>query len=275
MLERELASAPQLPVHSVWLEFGEVHKIHKESALQVFMDSALDLDYTASHDRMLRVQGFSIGGDNWDRLKALSLGASCPSPNTFHLGSLYATLVSINLDTVTLVVVQCTSLKNRSELVYQAPRDEVHLLNSVYEVGGQILLLMPFISSNQAISWVWNTAQRYVGLNTIKAKPQKVPMTNRAHHLNFHVNGSIIYPLDATDYSEAPMDDPTLEVLIASSRSTDKTWLLSETTLTQIQRQLEQRLDPMDRNGAILHGRIPIFGTVHQASCLIKQKILV
>ena len=266
VLESEIASARQFPLHSVWLEFGEGRKIHKKSALRVFMDSALDLDYPASHDRMLRVRGFSIGGDNWDRSKALSLGASRPSLNTFRLGSLYATLVSINLNTVTLVIVQCTSLKNGSELVYQAPRDEVHLLNSAYKVGDQILSLVPFITSDQAISWVWNTAQRYVGLNTSKAKPQKVPTTTRAHHLNFHVNGSIIYPLYTTDYSEAPMDDPTLEDLAASSRSTDNTWLLSETTLTRIQRQLEQRLDPMDRNGATLHGRIPIFGTVRQGS---------
>ncbi|KAJ7635909.1 hypothetical protein B0H17DRAFT_961339, partial [Mycena rosella] len=53
--------------HSIWInldEYGQ-KKAHKKTTLRVFMDPTMDIDNAKSHDRLLRIRYFSIGGDNW------------------------------------------------------------------------------------------------------------------------------------------------------------------------------------------------------------------
>lgn len=183
--------------HCIWKELEGGKPAHKKTILRIFMDPALDVDYNKSHDRLLRVRYFSIGGDNCDRSKSTPYPRSgSTGDNLFALGSLYATLVCINTDRVCVAILKCTSLKSASQYLEEAPVDEIALPESKYDISGQIFSLIPVPADSlnaSTISWIWNS--HYVALNTAKARSTKQTSTARLHHLSFAVNGRLVYPL--------------------------------------------------------------------------------
>jgi len=52
--------------HSVWMVLEGNTPGHKKTVLHLFMDPLLNVDYNKSHDCLLHVHYFSIGGDSWD-----------------------------------------------------------------------------------------------------------------------------------------------------------------------------------------------------------------
>jgi hypothetical protein len=128
---------------------GKEHKIFKKSALRILLEPSSDVDYHKSHDRLIRVRTFgsSIGdhSNSWE-VKNSNLRHLLPDNKIFALGSLFATLISTDGDGVSLSILQCTSIKIASHLVESAPVDEISLSNSAYDIGGQILELVPFRS---------------------------------------------------------------------------------------------------------------------------------
>jgi hypothetical protein len=141
--------------HSVWIELKEGKRAHKKTILRVFMDAGYDVDHNRSHDRLLRIRYFSIGGDNLDRLKpqihsGLQVGV-------FRLGSLFATLVCVNQTCIAVAILQCTLLKSGSQYIDCAPVDELSLPKSSYEISGQILYLVPYVTKAEASGFVCRT----------------------------------------------------------------------------------------------------------------------
>jgi hypothetical protein len=173
--DTEILNVQRQVEHSVWMDLDQGKPGHKKTILRLFMDPALDIDYNKSHDRLLRVRYFSIGGhgDKWDRLKSLSSAydsdrTATANANLFHLGSLYATLICTD-NKVCVAVLQCTSMKSASQYLDRAPIDEIMLLNSAYDITGQILSLLP--AQGAELSWVWNT--EIVALNAVKSTPRQ------------------------------------------------------------------------------------------------------
>jgi hypothetical protein len=84
--DAEMEAQQQAESHSIWMDLEEGKPGHKKIILRLFMDPALDLDYNKSHDRLLRVRYFSIGGhsDKWDHSKALSSTYGVPSISLCH-----------------------------------------------------------------------------------------------------------------------------------------------------------------------------------------------
>ena len=52
--------------HSVWMALEGGKPGHKKTILHLFIDLSLDIDYNKSHDCLLHVCYFSIGGDSFD-----------------------------------------------------------------------------------------------------------------------------------------------------------------------------------------------------------------
>ena len=128
-------------LYSIWMGLEEGRPpVRKNTALRLAMDPTLDIDYGSSHDRLLRVRTFSIGGDHWDRSKLQIYQPS--SGDLFTLESLYATAICIE-QKVSIAILQCTSLKSASQYLDCAPLEEIPLPRSNYDVSGQILPLRP------------------------------------------------------------------------------------------------------------------------------------
>jgi hypothetical protein len=264
-LERARSETTDQPP-STWMELDGGKPGHKKTILRLFMDPSLDVDYNKSHDRLLRVRYFSIGGDSWDRSKpsnVLSGHTSPSSSSTFGLGSLYATLVCIDQKRVCVAVLQCTSLKSASQCIDHAPADEIALPDSKYDVSGQILSLVPVslrVDSLQGVStsessWIWNS--NYVALNTAKSRTTQPTSITRLYHLSIPVNGRLVYPLPPTKYMSTLTD--TLHLAPGLMPNTmEKTWVIMETDLRDIESLLHQRA--RDNEDAL--SKIPLFGSV-------------
>ncbi|KAJ7817226.1 hypothetical protein B0H13DRAFT_1923062 [Mycena leptocephala] len=148
--------------HSIWinLDGDERKKVHKKSILRTFMGPTLDIANAKSHDRLLRIRCFSDGGDHSDRA-ASKLHSNIKDEHLLKLHGLFATLVAFDISKVVLTVLQCTVIKitNKSPPVYldAAPIAEIALPDSRYEVTGQVLSLVPFMSSSRTLDWAWTT----------------------------------------------------------------------------------------------------------------------
>lgn len=255
-LEAERASSQCQPFYSSWMDV-EGRIVHKKSVLRCYFDRSLNVDYNKSHDRLLRIRCFSIGGDSWDRAKP-RIHAGLSGDEVFKLGSLFATLVSVNHNSVALAILQCTLLKSGSELLSCAPLDEIALPDSPYEVSGQILSFLPIIrkSNNdpQAItlSWVWNS--RYVALNSASKSRQKQTQSTSLHHLNIVVNGSLTYPLHSSQF----MSVPTPQLDQALQEEVGNTWQVDENDMCRMELSLRRKIEDDDD----LRLKIPVFGVV-------------
>jgi hypothetical protein len=255
-----LDNSELLQARSIWMKLEGGKLAHKKTILRIFMDSTSDVDYHISHDCILRVRYFSIGGDNWDRSKLNLYGLL--SNGLFCLGSLYATFICIDWNQVSLAILQCTSLKSSAQYIDRVPIVEIFLPDSAYEVSGQILSLLPIfleqeIPDSPIVSWAWNF--QFVALDTAKSRPQKqpqAPIPTRLHHLSFSVNGRLIYPLRSADFKSIQIDKlPPLQGM-AQDSSMDATWVITETTIREIEAQLIQHM----HNDEGARSKIPLFG---------------
>ncbi|KAI5825312.1 hypothetical protein K523DRAFT_356091 [Schizophyllum commune Tattone D] len=80
--------------HSVWMKLDDAgRERHKASILREVFDLTHDIDYHRTHDRILRIRCFSIGGDCWDRTVGMKHGKDLASKDRFEIGDLFATLI--------------------------------------------------------------------------------------------------------------------------------------------------------------------------------------
>jgi hypothetical protein len=228
--------------------------------LRLFTDPTLDIDYGASHDRLLRVRYFSIGGDHrncdsklqaQDRTHRAAIGSN----DLFTLGSLYATAVCIE-QKVCIAILQCTSIKCASQYLDQASLNEICLPDSTYDISGQILSLQPIFLEHQNIQtmmWVWNT--KYVSLESAKSRVAQTSAI-RIRHLSFAVNGSITLPLHSHQFKSIPVHD--LPTDLTQDIMVDKTWIITAKDLETIKLDLLRRLqeDENIRSKITLYGRV-------------------
>lgn len=268
-LEEERRVAEDEP-HSIWMDLGDGKKGHKKTILRIFMDPSLDVDYNRSHDRLLRVRYFSIGGDGWDRSKSTGYSTESASANLFNLESLYATLICVEKTKICVGILRCVALKLSSQHLDRAPADEICLPDSNYEVSGQILSLIPFTcdtnnsdstQSGSTISWAWNAD--FVSLNTTKStssrtrQPQPTS-TTRVQHLSFAVNGRLIYVLRPSQIKPVSVDNIPLNL----GSSVNRTWVITERDLQEIKLSL-LNLVAKDDDARL---RIPLFSNVRSGS---------
>jgi hypothetical protein len=235
--------------------------VHKKTALRLAMDPTLDIDYGSSHDRLLRVRTFSIGGDHWDR--STSHIYQPRSGDLFTLGSLYATVICIE-QKVSIAILQCTSLKSASQYLDRAPLEEISLPESNYDVSGQILSLLPFSQgspSSEMLSWVWNS--KFVSLDAaVKSRTtqQAGTTTTRIRHLSFPVNGRLVLPLYSRQFNSILVSDLPPEG--TKDITAEKTWIITENDLQEIKLSLLQRLQE-DETAC---SRIPVYGKVRDGA---------
>jgi len=252
--------------HSIWMEL-DGKKVHKKTILRTFMDPAMDVDYNKSHDRLLRVRYFSIGGDNWDRSTPNIYSTSAGS-NIFSLNSLYATLICVE-NKVSLAVLQCTLLKASSKYIDCAPIDEISLPESTYSISGQVLSLHPVLESlgDTAISWAWDS--QFVALDTFKSRratTQRQPTTlvtsNRLRNLNVTISGCLVYPLTSVHAKSVAVNKLPALPAMTSDLALGSTWVITEKTLSEIQAKLVQFV--LGDEGA--RSEIPLFGQVREGA---------
>jgi hypothetical protein len=248
--------------HSIWMELEEGRPpVHKKTALRLAMDPTLDIDYGSSHDRLLRVRTFSIGGDHWDRSKSQIHKPT--SGDLFSLESLYATAICIE-QKVSIAILQCTSLKSASQYLDRAPLEEISLPESTYDVSGQILSLHPVLQgsvNSETLSWVWNS--QFVSLDAAaksRATQQAGKTITRIRHLSFPVNGRLVLPLHPRQFNSIPICD--LPPDFSKEITAEKTWIITEKDLQEIKLCLFQRLQE-DEN---TRSKIPIYGKVRDGA---------
>jgi hypothetical protein len=258
------------PPHKIWMEIESGKYTHKKTILRYLLDSGLDIEDGKSSDRLLRVRYFADGQSDWDRSK---LDDPVSDPSTFQLGSLYATLVSIDQTKVAVAILQCTLLKSGSEYLNCVPLDEISLHDSAYEVSGQILSFVPLPGSTDGTvittSWLWDG--QYVSLNPAaksKSNPSRQPTqqtsntTTRLRHLSFSVNGSLVYPLSASQISSISADKIPSEESDIIPGYMDTTWIMTESNLNEVEKVLAQRVH--ENND--LRQKIPVFGPVREGA---------
>jgi hypothetical protein len=193
-----LAAQPE--AHSIWIKLdGDERKMaHKKTIIRTFMDPTFDIDNAKSHDRLLRIRYYSIGGDHWDRVLA-KIHGNINDEHLLKLHGLFATLISFDSSRVALAVLQCTLIKitNTSPLTYldAAPVAEIALPDTRYEITGQVLSLVPFTSSSETPSWTTD----FVEFESPKAKrTAAADSVARMRHLTVTVNGRLVLPLSLT-----------------------------------------------------------------------------
>ena len=98
--------------HEIWMEIESGKYTHRKTILRYLLHSGLDIEDGKNSGRLLRVRYFADGQSDWDRSK---LDHPVSDPNTFQLGSLYVTLLSIDYRKVAIAILQCTLLKSGLE----------------------------------------------------------------------------------------------------------------------------------------------------------------
>jgi len=244
--------ALQTQTHLTWMELTGGKPGHKKTILRIFTDPTLGVDYHKSHDRLLRVRYFSIGGDNWDRSKAQMHQSS--SQSLFKLEALYATIISTEQNRVSLAILRCTSLKLAGRHLDRAPIEEISLPNSTYDVSGQILSLIPVFQGDGSLSWMWDS--QFLALDSAKScsKQTTMPMIDRIQHLNIPVNRSLVYPLLPSQLTSILAGDIPSDV--DGGTNMEKTWIIKDPVMQDIKNCLIQCL----LEDVELRSKIPIFG---------------
>jgi len=257
------ADKPQHVQHEIWMPLENGKPVHKKTILRYLLESGLDIEDGKSSDHLLRVHYFSNGRSDWDKSKSHTV----PSNNVFQLGSLYATLVSVDQTKVAIAILQCTLLKSGSEYLNCAPLDEIALQDSAYDVSGQILSFIPLLNESNgsisSLSWVWDT--QYVALNPpakSKHQPPQQPSntTTRLRHLSFAINGSLVYLLTSSQIFSIFVNELSLDDLLPDSIET--TWIMVDHDINEIKNALAQRVQEDDD----LRQKIPVFGQVREGN---------
>ncbi|RXW22093.1 hypothetical protein EST38_g3754 [Candolleomyces aberdarensis] len=245
---------------------GKEYKVSKQTCLRILTDPFSDVDYRKSHDWLIRVRTFgsSIGGhsNTWDVVQP-NLHRALPKSKILSLGSLFSTLISTDGQGVSLDVLQCTSIKVASRLVDSPPTDEITLHNSSYDIGGQILELIPFSSPQpfseppHSIQWIWTSAYVRLDKPTKSRAQTSVSATARVTNLNFVVNGQLVYPL--TNGEPVSVDVASISYLFKGFleffgqklKNRDRTWQLNDQDLWRAQAELIRRAQDKDVSAKI------------------------
>ncbi|KAH6871112.1 hypothetical protein BKA70DRAFT_1242012 [Coprinopsis sp. MPI-PUGE-AT-0042] len=243
--------------HSMWMDLGNGTLGHKKTILRLLMDPTLDVDSSRSHDRLLRVRYFSIGGDKRDRPSKPELIrlSNIPHLNLFQPSSLYAMFICVQKEVVSLAILQCTSIRLGTVYTKRARLDEISLPNSKYEVTGQILLLQLCMKGQQPC-WYWDG--NYVALDPATT-PRKTATLhlNRSRHLSFTINGAATFPLAHSQLESIPFDEPGIE-----HADLERTWLFPDAEFAQIQDHLQQQIWQHDH----LRSHIPVHGNIRDGN---------
>jgi hypothetical protein len=239
---------------------GSEKVAHKKTILRTFMDPTLDINDGKCKDRILRVRYLSVGGSN-SYVGTKIHGPHAPNENLLRLQGLFATLISFNVSQVSMAILQCTSIKTTNPPTYldAAPIAEISLPETRYEVTGQILSLVPFVASDQSMSWAW-TAD-FVSFESAKAKQaSSSDAATRMRHLSIPVNGRLVLPLALSDSQQVTVEE--ILKLPPSSDAADpprKTWVFTNTQLEAISTKLAKRAEDEE-----VRSKIPSYGAVKE-----------
>ncbi|KIY63144.1 hypothetical protein CYLTODRAFT_403633 [Cylindrobasidium torrendii FP15055 ss-10] len=246
---------------SPWIVFDDGRRVHKKTVLRIFLDNSLDTDYQKSHDRLLRVRYFSIGGDSPERARQATY--SVKAADLLRLNDLYGTLVAIDETRVSLAIAQCTSISVGNDLYEFAPRTEITMPHSRFELTGQILSLLAVGNGSGDTMWVWDGS--YVALNppAIGSK-RTLPTTARLEHLQISVNGELTYPFHPEMvHSVSPVTLPHSNLLLDQPKMSKLTYTIGEATLQLVLEDLRRRvLTASGLDGP--RGKIPVYGQILQ-----------
>ncbi|KIY71021.1 hypothetical protein CYLTODRAFT_158342 [Cylindrobasidium torrendii FP15055 ss-10] len=232
------STAPPSP----WLYLDNEHRqrVHKKRALREATSPGYDLGHHDSHDRLRRVHtGEYSAADDWDR----SLDPiSSTHHDAFGLNGLFATLVSIESHGIALAIAQCFGIRSREGCVTAVPFDEVSLVDSTYELLGQILDLRPHVDDNDQLQWAWNSES--IELESVKKAKSANGNSDKQkgrENLKLSVNGSITRPLRRNELTDIDILDlaPSLQALLGPS---NQTWSFSETHLKELEIDLIARM---------------------------------
>ncbi|KAK7015218.1 hypothetical protein R3P38DRAFT_3321618 [Favolaschia claudopus] len=212
-LAAETAACSTAQPHSVWIKLDaddDRKAAHKKSILRTLMDPTLGIEHAKSHDRLLRIRCYSIGGDKWDRAPS-KIHDTTATAHLLKLEGLFAALVAVNETQVALAILHCTVIKSHAThpptYLDAAPIAELNLPDSRYEISGQILSLVPFLDQSNTLSWAWST--RFIGFESAKVKQAKSNSVALQRHLSICVNGRLVLPLSTPELmpARALLDD--------------------------------------------------------------------
>ncbi|KAK7005447.1 hypothetical protein R3P38DRAFT_3215106 [Favolaschia claudopus] len=190
---------------------------HKKSILRTLFD--MTVDGHASHDRLQRVRGYTIGGKSWAR--DVKQDHNISTKTHFQLGNLFTTLLAYNNTHLGLAVARCTLIKHtppgsKPISMSAVARTELHLPSSNYMISGQVLSLTLLAGSHpDNATWVWDG--QYISLS-LKKKQSPGEETTRRQNLQIVVSGRLI------DFN---IQDQALSISTAelpSSGGLEKTW---------------------------------------------------
>ncbi|KAK7034124.1 hypothetical protein R3P38DRAFT_3496387 [Favolaschia claudopus] len=264
-LAAETAACSAAQPHSVWmkLDTDDDRKVaHKKSILRTLMDPTLDIEHAKSHDRLLRIRCYSIGGEKWDRA-ASKIHDKTASDHLLKLEGLFATLVAVNKTQVALAILHCTVIKSLAThpptYLDAAPTAELNLPDSRYEVSGQILSLVPFIDQSNTLSWAWST--KFIGFESAKAKHANSNSAALQRHLSICVNGRLALPLLTPEVmpARALLDDLAADVLPDAAEAVESTWIFSNSQLDVMKSTLLARGQQEE-----IRIQIPVYGPVKE-----------
>ncbi|KAJ7662992.1 hypothetical protein B0H14DRAFT_3698037 [Mycena olivaceomarginata] len=224
--------------HSPWIKLDDEGRklAHKKTVIRMFMDPTMDIDSRRSHDRLLRVRYYSIGGDHWDRttLTALSLNVGDNHLLQIGLPLLYFCAPESSL-----------TAKNPPTYLDSAPIAELALSGSKYEITGQILSLKPYLDNSDNLYGAWTLD--FAAFHSGKSKRANLlnPVA-RMRHLTVTVSGQLVVSL--------PRDS-----LTSTSRSSlpDSNRGGAEPQLADAESKLKARVKDNE-----VRLKIPVFGYV-------------
>lgn len=254
--------------HSIFMKIDDMGNVqHKKTILRIVFDSTHDIDYAKTHDRLLRVRYFSIGGDSWDRKGGLKLGEGLSEREKFKIGGLFATLIRVNGTTVGIAIAQTTIIKTGSKpngpassSIASAPLDEITLPSSSYEISGQLLSLTPItLDLENKVSWIWDG--KFVAFEAVKARQSSTPReSHKKRELNFIVPATLIIPISSdSEVMEVDIADLPGNATLTFKEGMDTTWVVTDTEMTKLRAELWKRVNI---DGSSLQTHIPTYGRV-------------
>ncbi|KAK7050337.1 hypothetical protein R3P38DRAFT_3306578 [Favolaschia claudopus] len=203
-LEQAQSIATSTEPHSIFATIdSDGHCCHKKAIVRTYFDMTQDIH--SSHDRLLRVRGFTIGGKTWER-EGVD-GAIVSDSTHFSFGDLFATFICYNGTHLALALGRTTLIKrglpgSKSPSISAIPLAELNLPNSPWTVCGQIFSLVPL----------------------------------EAHGL--------IEPIKLDDRRDATVSDlETVETIIGSVSERKKTWIFPNQTLLSVWMRLKDRIE--------------------------------
>ncbi|KAF6751796.1 hypothetical protein DFP72DRAFT_815971 [Ephemerocybe angulata] len=261
-------------------------------AVQAFIDS-----WIQSFDSATIQQKQTVSSDVTSTLQLALPASGILSINS----SLFAALISTDRNSVSLCIMHCTLIKHKSRYLHSAPVDEIILRNSSYEIGGQILELLPFsdiptdedtlesqetlVHNRPDLFWLWTS--RYISLEKLAKKATPTPTTSlaaRTANLQFVINGRHIYPLTngectQLDHHKKPhLFFQHSPFMLEKLQKFERTWCLTDGAMVRIQDALLKRcLEEEDTRskllvtGAIRTGQFPYCVSTFQVGelCII------